>query len=215
MKFHIKSKKDGRAKTLLSLKIDDTGLISEFKIVLPMKQEHFLKLINTVFENEISKTGRTDISNTLYAVRVAVNTNEDNDIIFQNSSLWNKIYEKRTGFKYAKFTEKELQVLKTQKVTPQEIHDFFECSEWFAKQKTVLKFFANIQEVRDWAVRQKSEQPETTQFPNYYDAKLENKLTAQELVNYRSHLRKLGYMPKYSDYSKKLIGWEKVTQNQI
>lgn len=216
MKFHIKSTKDGRAKTLLSFQMDgDTGLLSDFKINVPMKSEDFLKLTQIVFEAKINNNGKTQITKHWYATRVAVNSTSENEIMFHNSTLWRKIYEKRTGFKYAQFTSKELQVLKTQKITAQEIYDFFNCNEWFAKQKTVLKFFANIQEIRDWSVRQKTGQDNTNNFPNYYDAKLEKTLTGQQLVEYRAHLRKHGYMPKYSEHSKKLIGWEKVTNNQI
>ena len=218
MRYYIKSKKTGSVKTLLFF---DTSkdFFTQIALKKDMKAIHLIELFTLINEHILTSENfgkkRIEINEHTYAILKETNSTEENEVLANNANLWRKVYERNKGFKYAKdFTTKEKQILKKQNWTPELVQAWFDCSEWYAKTKTISFFDKYISEIQDWLNMSKSSvgTPTTAKnnFPVFYSVKFKNSLPAQDVPKYLQHLQTLGYKPVYSLNNKsQIVDWKK------
>ncbi len=131
-------------------------------------------------------------------------------------AIWVDRYYKKWNIKYI-IKPKEGKILKELALEKEEfiylIEFFFDCTTvdaWFAKTKDITTFANNINEIR----RLQNVPKETTKqkFPNYWSRQEELKYAGNDLVQYWTHLRSLGWKKEGNTWEAPTKSIDKIAQ---
>lgn len=222
IKVSVKSKKTGSIRTLLVFKMCERGIIYDIKIKYEMKFSDLKILIDKIQSAVLkiynSESNKIDIR-TLDKCYILKTTVKEFDIskhqmLRENETNWNTLYQKyMKGRIYGGLEMFERRIFEERLFEKQTMIDFFECTEWFATNKSIQDFKKSIKQVKTFLDAKdagiKSEKPK---FPDYWNpayVKAAN-LSPQEVIDYRAYLLSKGHKPIYSTQNKsKIIGYMK------
>lgn len=121
------------------------GVLTDIKVKYADNVADFMKIVREIFKNEPS-----DIKNCIVK-ELKINTQK------QKIALWCQLYKMRYGNDY-KVTQREAGMLKNVQLTQELITLFFNSSEWWAKEKTIMRITSNYNELK----RTRNNQQQTT-----------------------------------------------------
>lgn len=150
---------------------------------------------NQFFQNKIIPEINLEVDNmssTSYN-EVKVPTNS------QKMALFASMYRRFTGQSYTP-TKTDVKKFDGIPITEKLLKAYFSANEWWNKNKNVMNYVHNINNVKQLVAGVSSK------YPNEYDAKFEKSLQPDELSGYWKHLHKLGYKPTVKNGIRK---WEK------
>lgn len=169
-----------------------------YSLIIDFKIKPTSEVWKKLFDNLPLSPNDTD---KLSLLGLEIITDRANDRI----ALFCSKYSQKIGLKY-KISKADAGKMKDLVISTNELEKvleiYFNCTEWWAKQKSISNFIKHFNELTVLAAG-----ITTSKYPNEWDKEFESKLKNNELTEYWAHLRNLGYEPiKRGGYT---IKWEK------